>query len=89
MKNLLVWLLATLVGGVIGYFFSWLTGMSIYLCVGCGVVLGSSLGVTMNIHRVEYAAHLESDLTYNTSNKGTQTPKEEVMNSVDTSQKEH
>lgn len=51
MKSFLIWLLVTVTGAGIGYGISWLTGLNPYLCMGVGVVIGSSIGVTANIHR--------------------------------------
>lgn len=51
MKSFVYWLIATLFGFTLGYGLSWVTGLSIYLSLGIGVIIGSSVGVTFNIHR--------------------------------------
>ncbi len=55
MKSFLIWLLVTVTGAGIGYGISWLTGLNPYLCIGVGMVIGSSIGVTANIHRDQQA----------------------------------
>lgn len=51
MKSLFIWLLAVIVGGVSGFGVSYLFGISIYLSIFGGIILGSSVGFTINIHR--------------------------------------
>lgn len=51
MKSVLIWLLVTALGAGIGYGLSWLTGLNLYICIGIGAIIGSSIGVTANIHR--------------------------------------
>lgn len=51
MKSFFIWLIAIIIGGLSGFGVSYLTGLSIYLTVGVGIILGSSAGVTINVHR--------------------------------------
>lgn len=51
MKSVLIWLSAVVIGGGIGYGIGILSELNIYLTVGLGIIVGSSIGVTINIHR--------------------------------------
>lgn len=61
MKSFVFWFLATLIGAGIGYGISWLIGINPYLSIGIGLILGSSAGVTANIHRGEQVLNFEQD----------------------------
>lgn len=66
MKSFLIWLLATFIGTAIGFGISWLTGINLYLSLWIGIILGSSAGVTANIHRVreiEYGLKIDSPIS--------------------------
>ena len=51
MKSFLTWIIAVAIGGGIGYGLSFLFGVSLYLLIGAGVLIGNALGITINIHR--------------------------------------
>lgn len=51
MKSVLIWLSAVVIGGGIGYGIGVFNDLNIYLTVGLGIIVGSSIGVTINIHR--------------------------------------
>lgn len=51
MKSFFIWLIAVIIGGMSGFGVSYLLGLNLYLTVGVGIILGSSAGVTINIHR--------------------------------------
>jgi len=61
MKSFFTWFIATLIGAAVGFGISWLTGLNIYLCIGIGIILGSSAGVTANIHRGEQVMQFKPD----------------------------
>lgn len=61
MKSFFTWFIATLIGAAVGFGISWLTGLNIYLCIGIGIILGSSAGVTANIHRGEQVLQFKPD----------------------------
>ena len=51
MKSFFIWLIAVIIGGISGFGISYLIGFNVYLTVGLGIILGSTVGVTINIHR--------------------------------------
>jgi hypothetical protein len=61
MKSFFTWFIATLIGAAVGFGISWLTGLNIYLGIGIGIILGSSAGVTANIHRGEQVLQFKPD----------------------------
>lgn len=51
MKGFFIWLIAVIIGGASGYGSSFLIDLNMYLAVGLGIILGSTAGITINIHR--------------------------------------
>ncbi|WP_020402423.1 hypothetical protein [Gracilimonas tropica] len=51
MRSFLIWLLSVLLGGLAGYGTSYLVNFNLYLLIAFGVIIGSSIGITLNIHR--------------------------------------
>ncbi|HET8864903.1 MAG TPA: hypothetical protein VFM80_04330 [Gracilimonas sp.] len=51
MKSTIIWLSAIVIGGLLGYGAIYFIDFNMYLAVGIGVLIGSSLGITINIHR--------------------------------------
>lgn len=62
MKSTIIWLSAIVIGGLLGYGAIYFIDFNMYLAVGIGVLIGSSLGITINIHRErEYDLSDEED----------------------------
>ena len=53
MKSFFTWIAAMIMGGALGYGATHVFDASIYLLIGVGVLIGSSIGITLNIHREE------------------------------------
>lgn len=53
MKSFLTWITAVAISGCIGYGASFLMEIGLALPIGIGVLIGSSVGITINIHRDE------------------------------------
>lgn len=51
MKSFFIWLIAVIIGGASGYGSSFLIDLNMYIAVGLGIILGSTAGITINIHR--------------------------------------
>jgi|AntRauTorcE11897_2_1112592.scaffolds.fasta_scaffold01246_5 hypothetical protein len=51
MKSFFTWFVAVIVGGGLGFALSYFIDFNIYLAIGVGIIIGSSLGVTINIYR--------------------------------------
>lgn len=51
MKSIFIWLFAIVIGGSVGYGVGFLSELNMYLTIGLGIIVGSSIGVTINIHR--------------------------------------
>ena len=51
MKNFLTWFTAVVIGGCLGYGIGFFIEVSAPLMIGIGVLIGSSVGITINIHR--------------------------------------
>ncbi|MAL17600.1 MAG: hypothetical protein CL670_14575 [Balneola sp.] len=51
MKNTITWLCGILIGGLSGYGIGVLQTSNPYLWLAVGIILGSSIAVTYNIHR--------------------------------------
>lgn len=50
-KSFFIWIGSVVLGAAIGYGLSYLVTMNLYLLIALGVIIGSSIGVTWNIHR--------------------------------------
>ncbi|MDR9419912.1 hypothetical protein [Gracilimonas sp.] len=87
MKSLFVWVLATLIGIALGFGLSWLTGFNIYLSTGIGAILGSSAGVTANIHRERITTTSAPELEDNEMEAEPDLATEETKHSSNTNQK--
>ncbi|MEQ8523372.1 hypothetical protein [Gracilimonas sp.] len=53
MKNTIIWICGILIGGLAGYGVGLTQSSGLYFWVGVGIILGSTLAVTYNIHREE------------------------------------
>lgn len=51
MKSFLTWITAVVIGGSVGYGVSFFLDAGIALPIAVGVLIGSSAGITINIHR--------------------------------------
>lgn len=51
MKSFIIWIVGTLLGAGTGYALSFLLDVNIFLLIFFGVILGSSVAITFNIHR--------------------------------------
>ncbi|MDR9415366.1 MAG: hypothetical protein RI564_03705 [Gracilimonas sp.] len=51
MKSFLIWVISVLAGACTGYILSLVLEVNIFLLIGIGVIMGSSAGITCNIHR--------------------------------------
>jgi hypothetical protein len=80
MKSFLLWLLATILGAGIGYGVGWLTGINLYLCIGIGVIIGSSIGITSYIHREQQAMDIDRKFETFQEEKNTNTSVSESEN---------
>jgi hypothetical protein len=87
MKSFFIWLLAILFGAALGFGLNWLTGMNLYLCIGIGIILGNSAGITANIHRSREPIEFDSTLEIEASDADSLIPGEQVKSSVKTNQK--
>lgn len=72
MKSFFIWFIALIVGALLGFGASYLIGLNVYLSVGVGIILGSSAGVTINVHREkEDEFPMEESSFESASNKST------------------
>lgn len=53
MKSALIWIMAVSIGAGLGYVAHLLLGLNIWLLVASGGVVGSSVGITINIYNDE------------------------------------
>ncbi len=51
MKSFLTWITAVVIGASLGYGTSFFLEVGVALPIAVGVLIGSSVGITMNIHR--------------------------------------
>lgn len=52
MRSVLIWLISTIMGALAGYGLSFLlTEINMFIQVAGGVIIGSSVAITINIHR--------------------------------------
>ena len=51
MGSFFIWIACVLLGGLAGYGISYLVSFNTYLLIAFGVIIGSSIGITLNIHR--------------------------------------
>lgn len=51
MKSFLIWIFCLIIGAAAGFGISLLFDMNLYLLLGIGLIAGSSMGITWNIHR--------------------------------------
>lgn len=51
MKSFLTWIAGIAIGGFAGYGISFIFEADLFLLVGIGILIGSSVGITINIHR--------------------------------------
>ncbi|MEX0724173.1 MAG: hypothetical protein WD357_05850 [Gracilimonas sp.] len=51
MKSFFTWFAAVIVGGGIGFTLSHFIDFNMYLAIGAGIIIGSSIGITLNIYR--------------------------------------
>lgn len=51
MKSFIIWLTAVIVGIATGFGISYMAEINLYVCLAVGVIVGSSVGITINIHR--------------------------------------
>lgn len=87
MKSFLIWLIATFFGTALGYGLNWLTGLNIYLCLGIGAVIGSSAGITVNIHREREVNESEPEIKTEKSDAEPNQPEENGISSDNANQK--
>ena len=74
MKSFLTWITAAAIGGCIGYGISFLVEIGLALPIGIGVLIGSSAGITINIHRdndLEIPPEEELAVNFNSQTKET------------------
>ncbi|MCP9290449.1 hypothetical protein [Gracilimonas sediminicola] len=74
MKSFLTWITAVAIGGLIGYGASFLMEVGLALPIGIGVLIGSSVGITINIHRdddLDIPPEVESAANTNSETKET------------------
>lgn len=62
MNRFLIWILGILVGAFLGYGVGFVTGLNLYLCMGTGVIFGSSIGITINMQRRKYRDFRKSSI---------------------------
>lgn len=53
MKNTIIWLCGILIGGLAGYGVGILQSTNPYFYIGLGIILGSTIAITFNVHREE------------------------------------
>ena len=59
MKSFFTWLVAIIIGAIFGYLVNVLTGYNLYLSIGIGIILGSTIGITINIHRKKQRSKID------------------------------
>lgn len=62
MKSILIWLIALIIGGLAGYIVGYSFGLNAFLWAGLGVIIGSSAGITINVHRMRDEKFVEDDI---------------------------
>ncbi|MEX0845741.1 MAG: hypothetical protein WD022_10680 [Balneolaceae bacterium] len=55
MKSFLIWFLTVFAGAGIGYALSFVLEVNFYLLIVAGIILGSTAGITINIHQEKEA----------------------------------
>jgi|AntRauTorckE6833_2_1112554.scaffolds.fasta_scaffold06705_3 hypothetical protein len=68
MKSIMIWLFAFILGGTTGYMIGYYFGLNVYLWAGLGVIIGSSAGITLNIHRSRDKPFISNEAETNHSN---------------------
>lgn len=51
MNSLWIWLISIIAGALLGYLTGYFIEIPEFVLVGIGVIIGSSAGITINIHR--------------------------------------
>ncbi|HBQ58226.1 MAG TPA: hypothetical protein DD671_00965 [Balneolaceae bacterium] len=74
MKSFFIWIFFVILGVLAGYGVSFLINLNVYLLLGGGVIIGSSLGVTWNIHREREEEFEMTDLNEEESTNQTSSP---------------
>ena len=62
MKSILIWLIAFMLGGSAGYIVGYTFELNVLLWTGLGVIIGSSAGITINVHRPREEKFVENDI---------------------------
>lgn len=75
MKSVLIWWGSVATGVLLGFGASFLIDINIYLLIVAGVIVGSSVGITWNIHR-EREEDLEEKPPKNQNNTKEISPKQ-------------